>query len=180
MDFLIHTAYSVGVFLLAAVVLCLFAPLRRRRKHTHRNQTPTPQVANPLDHLRIDLTPKLAQRLHRLAAEARVRRRIVTFADLPEIGVLENNVIILSREFCIPNPYTLYDVRNVDWSAGTQERGGTRSASTPQQHNCADEREDSHHSGRGNPYPKSWAGDSVLKRNDKVSVQQVTEGQRCK
>src|ERR1700730_3014188 len=103
MDFLIDTAFSVGVFLLAAVALCLFEPLRRRRKHTHRKQTAAPQIADPPDDLRIDLTPGLAQRLHRLAAEARIRRRIVTFADLPEIGALENKVIILSREFCIPN-----------------------------------------------------------------------------
>jgi hypothetical protein len=114
MDFLIDTAYSVGVFLLAAAALCLVEPWRKYRKRTHRNQTPAPQIADQLDDLRIDLTPGLAQRLHRLAGEARVRRRIITFADLPEIGVLENKVIILSREFCIPNPYTLYDVRNVD------------------------------------------------------------------
>ena len=114
MDFLIDTAYSVGVFLFAAAVLCLLEPLRKHRKRTHRDQTPAPQIADQLDDLRIDLTPGLAQRLHRLAAEARSRRRIITFADLPEIGVLENKMIILSREFCIPNPYTLYDVRNVD------------------------------------------------------------------
>jgi hypothetical protein len=114
MDFLIDTAYSVGVFLLAAAVLCLLEPLRTRHKPTSRNQTPPPQIVDPPDDLRIDLTPGLAQRLHRLAAEARSRRRIITFADLPEIGVLENKVIILSREFCIPNPYTLYDVRNVN------------------------------------------------------------------
>ena len=114
MDFLIDTAYSVGVFLFAAAVLCLLEPLRTRRKCIHRNQTLAPQIADPPDDLRMDLTPGLAQRLHRLAAEARLHRRIITVADLPEIGVLENKMIILSREFCIPNPYTLYDVRNVD------------------------------------------------------------------
>jgi hypothetical protein len=114
MDFLIDTTYCVGVFVLAAAVLRLVEPLRTRSKCTHRNQTPAPQIADPIDDLRIDLTPELAQSLHRLAAEARSSRRIITFADLPEIGVLENKVIILSREFCIPNPYTLYDVRNVD------------------------------------------------------------------
>jgi hypothetical protein len=113
-DFLIDTAYSVGVFLLAAAVLCLLEPWRTRRKRTHRNETPSPRIADPPDDLRIDLTPGLAQRLHCLATEARSRRRIITLADLPEIGVLENKVIVLSRESCIPNPYTLYDVRNVD------------------------------------------------------------------
>jgi hypothetical protein len=87
MDFLIDTACSVGVFLLAAAILYLIEPLRTRRKRTHRNKTPAPQIADPVDDVRIDLTPGLAQRLHRLAAEARIRRRIVTFADLPEIAV---------------------------------------------------------------------------------------------
>ena len=114
MDFLIDTVFSVGVFLLAAAVLCLLEPLRTCRKRTHRNRTPAPQIANPLDDLRIDLTPGLAQRLHRLAAEARTHRRIITFADLPEIGVVENRVVILSREFCVLNPYTHFDLRNVD------------------------------------------------------------------